>query len=305
MLGTVGAAANFWIIESLSNGTLAPFAKRSIPSPAAPPQKRSSTSLTKREITYPLSGLEPLISAFQEYFNLNLSQIVFATFPNPFPGTATEEITITDGSEAGQSIPLWPQIQPARDLDFIVAWDSDSDQGPYNWNNGTNLYDTYLAADAAGIPFPVVPPPTTFIHNDYIQKPVFFGCNAALTTTKSTASPIVFYMANSPYTAYTNYSFFQMSTSFAQMDDIFDNGFAQMTQGNGTLDHEWAACLGCAVIDRSLEKVGMERTKQCESCLQRYCWDGKVYEGEVGVVDLPLLLDPGVSFAEWNMTHDF
>jgi hypothetical protein len=43
------------------------------------------------------------------------------------------------------------------------------------------------------------------------------------------------------------------------MDDIFLNGFNQLTQGNGTLDHEWPICLGCAAIERSLEKVGMER----------------------------------------------
>jgi len=58
-------------------------------------------------------------------------------------------------------------------------------------------------------------------------------------------------------------------------------------------------------VERSLTKVGLKRTKQCESCFEKYCWDGKVYEGDVGVVDLSLALDPGVSFAEWNKTHDF
>jgi lysophospholipase len=303
MLGAAGAAANFWYIESVSNGTLAPFSKRSIQ--ALDKRRKRDNSLAKREITFPLAGLEPLIGAFQEIFGLNLSEAAYATIPNPFPNVASKDIILADGSEAGQSIPLWPQIQPARKPSFIVAWDSDSDQAPYSWNNGTNLYGTYLQAQAERIPFPIVPPATTFIHNNYTTKPVFFGCNADLTTTKSTDSPIVFYMANSPYSAYTNYSFFQMETTFSQIDDIFENGFNQITQGNGTLDEEWPACLGCAVIDRSLEKVGMTRTKQCESCFEKYCWDGTVYEGPVGVVDLPLVLDPSLSFAEWIETHNF
>lgn len=303
MLGAVGAAANFWYIEYVSNGTLAPFSKRSIESQAAKPKR--DNSLSKREITFPLPELQPLIDAFQEFFGLNLSQAAYAKYPNPYPSDKAKDIILADGSEGGQSIPLWPQIQPARKSNFIIAWDSDSDQEPYSWSNGTNLYDTYLQAEAHGIPFPIVPPPTTFIHNNYTTKPAFFGCDANLTTTKSTDSPIIFYMTNSPYSAYTNYSFFQFQTTFSQIDDIFVNGFNQLTQGNGTLDEEWPACLGCAVIDRSLDKVGMTRTKQCESCFEKYCWDGTVYEGEVGVVDLPLVLDPSLSFAEWSETHDF
>ena len=305
MLGMAGAAANFWYIESVSNGTLAAFPKRSIEASAVKAKREPAAALAKREITFPLSGLQPLIDAFQEFFGLNFSQAAYAKFPNPFPSIGSKDLTFSDGSEGGQSIPLWPLIQTARESSFIVAWDSDSDQPPYGWNNGTNLYDTYIQAEADGIPFPIVPPPLTFIHNKYTTKPVFFGCDAKLTTTKSTQSPIVMYMANSPYTAYTNYSFFQMQTTFSQIDDIFENGFNQLTQGNGTLDKEWPACLGCAVIDRSLEKVGMTRTKQCESCLEKYCWDGKVYKGKVGVVDIPLVLDPSLSFAVWNETHDF
>jgi lysophospholipase len=306
MLGAASAAANFWYIEDLSNGTLAPFSKRSLSSPSSPEKRDSSIStFAKRAILFPLANLEPLIDAFQEVFGLNLTQIAYATFPNPFPSIKSKNLLLADGSEAGQSIPLWSQIQPARKPSFIVAWDDDQDQAPYSWNNGTNLYNTYIQAQADGIPFPIVPPPTTFIHNNYTTKPAFFGCDASLTTTKSTDSPIIFYMTNSPYSAYTNFSFFQTATSFSQMNDIFENGFNQITQGNSTLDPEWPQCLGCAVVERSLAKVGMSRTKQCESCFQKYCWDGTVYEGEVGVVDLPLVLDPSLSFAEWNKTHDF
>ena len=156
MLGAASAAANFWYIETLSNGTLASFSKRSIPENAVPEKRENS--LAKRTIIFPLAALQPLIDAFQEYFGLNISQAAFATFPNPFSGIKSKNIVVADGSEGGQSIPLWPQIQPARKPSFILAWDDDGDANPYSWNNGTNLYDTYLQAKAGGIPFPVVPP---------------------------------------------------------------------------------------------------------------------------------------------------
>ncbi|MCJ1377109.1 hypothetical protein MMC17_000200 [Xylographa soralifera] len=87
-----------------------------------------------------------------------------------------------------------------------------------------------------------------------------------------------------------------------------------LTQGNGTLDQEWAQCLGCATIDRSFNRLGMERTLQCQSCIAHYCWDGESVPDEImglegGMhevtqdVDLEMVLRPGISFAQWNATH--
>ena len=174
-----------------------------------------------------------------------------------------------------------------------------------NWNNGTNLHDTYLAAEAAGLPFPVIPDATTFINRNYTTNPVFFGCDAALTTTKSTDSPIVLYLANAPYSAYTNFSFTQSAVSLSQMQDIFVNGFNQLSQGNGTLDKQWPECLGCAVIDRSLDAVGLNRTAQCSQCFKKYCWDGTSDDTPAPIVNPSLKLYPNVTFAEWNATHSF
>ncbi|KAF8847197.1 hypothetical protein BDZ45DRAFT_607809, partial [Acephala macrosclerotiorum] len=71
---------------------------------------------------------------------------------------------------------------------------------------------------------------------------------------------------------------------------------------NGTLENEWSACPGCAVIDRSLEGIGMASTKQYEKCLEKYCWDGTVDDVEPGIMNLTLLLSPDVSYEEWNAT---
>ena len=307
-MGTAGGAYNFWYIEDQSNGTLAPFSKRS----DGELRYRHKPSLSKR-YSFPTATLDSLEQAFQRYLHLNLSDISYASWPNPFAGLATSssrtkslsDLKVVDASEDGQTIPLWGQIQPDRALSFIIAWDDNSDAAPYNWNNGTNLRHTYLAAKAADLDFPIVPPAATFVNRNYTHRPVFFGCNAKLTTQQSERSPIVLYLANAPYSAYTNYSYAQSQTSREQISEIFTNSFNQVTQANGTLDSEWPVCLGCAVIDRSLAQMGTQRTKQCQNCFDRYCWDGTEDDGAAGVVDLSLALDPGYGFLEWNKTHPF
>lgn len=305
MLGAAGNAFTFWYIQDKSNGTLNPFSKRS---------KDKPNSLVKRYL-FPSDVIDELIGAFQQYLNLSLSDIAYSWIPNPFAGSSTtsrefevaEQIKVVDASENGQTIPLWGQIQPVRESSVIIAWDAASDAIPYNWNTGTDLYNTYLQAFANDpiLPFPIIPPPPTFLNRHYTNTPVFFGCDTALTTTTDARSPLVLYFANSPYSAYTNYSFTQSAVSREQMNEIFVNSFDIVTQGNGTINKDWSACLGCAVIDRSLEKVGMKRTKQCEECFEKYCWDGKEDNTESPVIDLALKLDPRLSFAEWNMTHPF
>jgi lysophospholipase len=236
---------------------------------------------------------------------------VYAQVPNPFFGIPTastytqnaSSLNFVDGSESGQTIPLWGQIQPVRNLSFIIAWDDTNDAAPFGWNNGTNLYNTYLQAEAAGIPFPIIPPASTFVGRKYTTHPVFFGCDKKLTTTQDSAAPIVLYLANAPYTSYLNFTADKGVMIPQQMDDIFTNGFAQLTQGNGTLDHEWPVCLGCAAIERSLEKVGMKRPEQCNKCFKKYCWDGNSVDYEVGIVDPTLVLNHKLGYAEWLETH--
>jgi lysophospholipase len=215
-----------------------------------------------------------------------------------------KEIVFVDSSESNQSIPLWPLIQPARNATFLIAYEDGPDSLPYGWITGANLHNTYLAANASGLPFPIIPPVNTLQNLNYTIKPTLFGCDSNLTTTKSADSPIVLYIANAPYSAYTNYTWTggAGAFNFAQFNEIFVNSFNQLTQGNGTLDSGWTSCLGCAVIDRSLEKIGMQRTKQCKQCLARYCWDGTVDEREPGKLEPSLALNPGLTYAEWNAT---
>ncbi|KAK4503621.1 hypothetical protein PRZ48_004536 [Zasmidium cellare] len=303
MLGMAADAWNFWLIEAYSNNTLGSFAKRA----TEPPQPKRS--LSKRDGP-PLSLLNGIASLFQQAYSLSVNAALYVSIPNPFAtSTSTPNstivptnLTLVDESEMLQAIPLWGLSQPARGVDFILAWDSDGDAAPYSWNNGTSLHGTYLYAQAHGVPFPIVPSPATFINRNYTTRPTFFGCDANLTMTNNTQAPIILYMGNAPYSAYTNYSAFQSSFSDENMAVILTNAFNQLSQGNGTLDAEWPECLGCAVVERSLAKVGMRRSEQCERCFGRYCWDGRSDDGAPGFVDPALVLDPSFSFEEWNRT---
>ena len=295
-----------WEIETLSNNTLGGFSKRTSI------DVERFNSRIKRD-TPPTKQLAPIVKAFNQAFGLNETLIAPAYYPNPFadlsavePSSAQKPLLhLVDGSESLQGLPFWGQIQPARGLNFIIAWDDSSDTLPYNWLNGTTIYNTYLGAEAESLPFPIIPNADTMINRKYNTRPTFFGCDPELTTTKSADAPIVLYLANAPYSAYTNYSYTQSQTSNSQFSDILVNSFNQVTQGNGTLDSEWPACLGCAAIDRSLPRVGLSRTAQCEACMARYCWDGTEDNATAPIVDPSLVLQPDLGFLEWRKTHDF
>ena len=240
-------------------------------------------------------------------FGLNTSDASYAPWPNPFyeypsaDSSSRKDLTLVDATEVGQAVPFWGLIQPSRTADLVFAWEDDSSTF-YSWNNGTNVRDTYLAAKTANLSFPIIPPINTIINKGFNRRPTFFGCNANLTTKGDSSGPIVAYLANAPYSAYTNYSGVQTTFDLGQMSEIFVNSFDLLTGGNGTLDQEWPVCLGCAAIDRSLAKVGLTRTAQCESCMQKYCWDGSLDERDPGIFDPSLVLNPSLGFAEWNAT---
>ena len=156
-------------------------------------------------------------SIFGSTFNLSLNDTSYAVCPNPFRGynnSGLDEpnLIMVDGSESGQTIPLWPLLQPARGVGFIIAFDG-SGETPYLWQNGTNMIDMYNAVTAAGLKFPKMPTAASFIDFRFNELPTFFGCyeeDVPLVSPHPTCSDIrVLYLSNSPWNAYTNYSFLQ------------------------------------------------------------------------------------------------
>jgi lysophospholipase len=208
--------------------------------------------------------------------------------PNPFyhfnndtnRNAQTMDLTLTDGGEDGQNIPLYPLIQPQRHVDVIFAIDSSADT-TYGWPNGTSLVATYERSlnntIENGTAFPSIPDQNTFINLGLNNRPTFFGCNASNNTGDT---PIVVYLPNAPYITYSNVSTFDLEYNETQRNAIIRNGYEVATLGNGTLDAEWPACMACAVLSRSFTRSGTTVPDACNQCFERYFWNGTLDSSE-------------------------
>ncbi|KAI0126909.1 lysophospholipase catalytic domain-containing protein [Xylariales sp. AK1849] len=206
--------------------------------------------------------------------------------PNPFYGynnatfasAGEEQLTLVDGGEDLQNIPLHPLIQPERAVDVIFAVDSSADT-TYSWPNATALRATWersLEPISNGTQFPAVPDAETFINLGLNRKPTFFGCDVNNFTSGSHIPPLIVYIPNTPYTAWSNVSTFNLSYTDTERNDIIQNGFNVATMGNGTEASDWRTCAGCAVLQRSLVKTGTNVPAVCQTCFDTYCWNGTV-----------------------------
>lgn len=217
--------------------------------------------------------------------------------PNPFLDTrdgndktilGNDTLFLCDGSEDNQNVPLYPLIQPARNLDVIFAFDNSADTEE-KWPDGASIIATYerqFLPQGNGTLFPYVPDNNTFVNLNLTSKPTFFGCDIRnLTDLKSNLPddvdedywpPLVIYMANRPFSHWTNTSTFKLSYDDDKKKGIIQNGFEVATRLNGTLDEEWRACVSCAIIRRTQERLNISQTEQCERCFERYCWNGDV-----------------------------
>lgn len=135
----------------ISNNTLGHFSKRNS---ADSTLARRDTPFEWNDSPFTLEEFKEFDGAFEQYLNLSRPSIMSPSLPVAF---SDENVTFADDSEALQSIAFWPLIQPSRHVDFIMAWDDDVDSAPYGWNNGTNMYNTYKFAEAAGLSFPLAP----------------------------------------------------------------------------------------------------------------------------------------------------
>ncbi|KAG9249793.1 lysophospholipase [Emericellopsis atlantica] len=236
------------------------------------------------------NAIEELLQNFNEQEN-----DVANYAPNPFFGwnptsnnsnAKEDQLSLVDGGEDGQNIPLHPLIQPARSVDIIFAIDSSADTKT-NWPNGTSLrasYNRSMSDIGNNTLFPPVPSAETFINLGLNQRPTLFGCNATnfTLTDNQTVPPLIFYIPNAPYTTHSNVSTFDLVYSDNERDAIILNGFNGATQGNGTVDAEWPTCVACAIMSRSWWKAGENPPRGCSQCFDRYCWNGTTDESPVG-----------------------
>jgi lysophospholipase len=213
--------------------------------------------------------------------------------PNPFYGynndtnrnAQSTELTLVDGGEDNQNIPLYPLMQPVRNVDVIFAVDSSADTN-YNWPNGSSLVATYQRSlnntIENGTAFPSIPDYNTFINLGLNNRPTFFGCNASNNTGPT---PLIVYIPNAPYITYSNQSTFTLSYNNTFRNAIIENGYDVATQGNGTVDSEWPTCMACAVLSRSFDKTGETVPAACTTCFDRYCWNGTLNSTDPGLYE--------------------
>ncbi|RAK90711.1 lysophospholipase phospholipase [Aspergillus costaricaensis CBS 115574] len=218
--------------------------------------------------------------------------------PNPFygynantsPFANTTRLTVVDGGEDEENIPLNPLIQRKRDVDVIFAIDSNNNDAGYKWPTGESLIATYertLAGYANDTSFPSIPDGNTFVNLGLISHPTFFGCNSSNMTTPA---PLIVYLPNHPVTYMSNTTTTDTTFNTTARDAMITNGFNVATQANGTLDNEWTTCVGCAVLSRSFDRTNTPVPAACEQCFQRYCWNGTLD------TSTPAVYDPSVIF---------
>ncbi|KAK1081376.1 hypothetical protein LTR48_007494, partial [Friedmanniomyces endolithicus] len=147
---------------------------------------------------------------------------------------------------------------PARSVDVLIINDNSADT-PDNFPNGTEIQQTYLNAQAAGLhKMPFIPDVSTFVSRGLNKRATFFGCNETGTT-------FMVWLPNVAYTYPSGQSTAKLEYTVAETDAMIANGNAIATQ-NGTAG--WPFCLGCAVKNRD----GGKLPAGCNACFEKYCY---------------------------------
>ena len=255
----------------------------------------NNTNVTSQALNALKSSLTSILTSVGEANN-----DIAIYYPNPFyryqPSTnenaQTQLLTLVDGGEDLQNIPLQPLLQPARQVDVIFAIDSSADTES-NWPDGTSLVKTYeRSLDASGIAngtaFPSIPGQNTFINLGLNTRPTFFGCNSSNMTGNS---PLIVYLPNFPYSYYSNVSTFELEYNNTVRNAIVTNGYDVVTMANGTLGSTWPTCVGCAILGRIFERTKTVVPEVCQKCFAEHCWDGTINE------TVPLAYEPTLALA--------
>ncbi|KAI9724174.1 MAG: Lysophospholipase 1 [Chrysothrix sp. TS-e1954] len=220
--------------------------------------------------------------------------------PNPFyhfnnktnRNADSKRLTLVDGGEDLQNIPFNPLIQPIRNVDIVFAIDSSADTND-NWPNGTSIVATYERSlnqtIENGTAFPSIPSVQTFVNLGLNNKPTFFGCDVSNSTHPNNPGPLIVYLPNTPYAFNSNFTTFTPSYSTAERNAAIENGYDAITQGNSSLDVDWPACVGCAILSRALHRTNSDVPQQCTDCFSRYCWNGTLDDTNTTYAPTPKL----------------
>ncbi|KAG6980368.1 Lysophospholipase 2 [Fusarium oxysporum f. sp. conglutinans] len=202
----------------------------------------------------------------------------------------TTILTLVDGGEDLQNIPLHPLLLSERKVDVIFAVDGSADTQT-RWPNGTALVATYQRSKEGTSPqnnnFPKVPDQNTFVNLGLNKQPIFFGCG-------NSSGPLIVYLPNAPYTTQFNFTTFDLEYGDTERNEILQNGYNVATMGNGTVDENWPACIGCAILERSFIRTKTALPSKCEDCFKRFCWNGTTNDTVPGTYEPEKIIESGV-----------
>lgn len=222
-----------------------------------------------------------------------------ASWPNPFfqynvadnRNANSPTLNLVDGGEDLQNVPFHPLLWSRRAVDIIIAVDGSADTITH-WPNGTALVATYQRSISGYyVPpetdrFPIIPGQNTFVNLGLNKRPTFFGCQPPQQQQQQqTPGPLIVYLPNAPYSSFSNVTTFQLEYTTAERNAIIRNGYDVATMANATADTQWPACLGCAILERSLRRTGTPVPELCAQCFSRYCWNGTLNETRPATYD--------------------
>jgi lysophospholipase len=190
---------------------------------------------------------------------------IFGVYPNPFYKyqrstlvSGDQDLTLSDGGESLQNIPIWPFIQPDRNVNVLIANDNSADTSD-NFPNGTEIHQTYVRAQAVGLSkMPYIPDVATFVSEGLNKRATFFGCN-------ETGTMFIVYLPNVNYTFPSNEPTSKIQYSKAETDGMIANGVQIATQNGAS---NWPFCLACAIKNGD----GSKLPAKCNACFKQYCY---------------------------------
>ena len=198
----------------------------------------------------------------------------YATYRNPFydyvsstatPNsanniTAQEKLSLADGGEALQNNPIFPFLQPARNVSVIIVNDNSADTSN-NFPNGSEILTTYVQSFNHNLTrMPFIPAVETFISEGLNQRATFFGCN-------DTSKVTIVYLPNYNFTFASNTTTDQSEYPQAETAAMIANGVEIASQGGKA---DWGTCLGCALM----MNTGQTLPSDCQACFAEYCYYG-------------------------------
>ncbi|TID31177.1 hypothetical protein CANINC_000224 [Pichia inconspicua] len=251
-----------------------------------------SGNANSSELLYESLGANVSASYFSILLNLvnnNLNETLYGLVDNPFYNTTLslndtdidgEVLKLVDGGFFSEGLPLDPILVPSRQVDIVFAFDNSGDTVD-SWPNGTTLYSTEQRwlESFPDDDFYLLPNSTEeFVELGLNKRPVFFGCNGTAlisdldyqnaTVDFDLMKPLLVYIPNTNYTTLSNVTGYVFT--YEERNAIIENGF-QIAQYDE--DEYFAKCVGCAIIRRSEERLGLDISPFCQECFEEYCYE--------------------------------